>query len=106
MQITEHTMFAFTVGRTVAFALAVFWGGWTAHHKVNEVLSRQARTEQALLAMLTKADLADVEARIEKHVIQRLTSRNVVVSCPVLTVRGQSYKSCPIIGLAPPQEEP
>lgn len=102
--ISESTKFAFTIGRSVVFAAAIFWAGWNANQKVNEMLRRQERAEQALSSMVTLKDLALMEAKIEKHLLDRFASRNVIASCPVLTVRGQSYKPCLILGLTEPRE--
>lgn len=105
--LSETTKIAFTLGRTVAIVGAVFYAGWIANTKVGEVLGRQAQLESqlhtGLVNMLTKSDLAEMEARVERHLVDRLSSRGIIASCPVLTVRGQSHKPCEILGLTEPR---
>lgn len=103
--ISESTKIAFTLGRTVAIIAAVFWAGWIANAKVTEVLTRQEAIDKKLIEVLTKKDLGEAEMRVERRLLDRFASRDLIASCPVFTVRGRTHKPCTILGLTEPREK-
>lgn len=103
--LSENTKVLFTLGRTIVTVASVFVAGWFANSKVGEVLNRQDRMDQRLGEVLTKRDLAEAEMRIERRLLDRLNSRGVLVSCPVLTVRGQTHKPCDFLGLTETRQQ-
>lgn len=103
--ISENTKVWLTLGRTVVVITAVFCAGWVANERVTQVLHRQDRMDEKLTQVLTKHDLAEMETRVERRLLERFASRSVRANCPVLTVRGQSHKPCEIVGLTSPHED-
>ena len=78
---------------------SIFTTGVGLGMKINDVLTKQAAIDLKLTSVLTKKDLAEAEMRVEARVLRRFASREVYANCPVLSVRGQSHKPCPIEGL-------
>lgn len=82
---------------------SVFTAGIYLGAKGNAILVDLGRTQAKLDAIPTQAFLQEaIDKAVEaarQQIIDELSSDSVHVQCPNVTIRGLSYRPCPIFGL-------